>query len=221
MVPINKRHRNSLLKTALSAPRIKICGLRDATQALQVISLGADAVGLMLYAPSPRSLSLAQAAKIRAVLPPFIIVVAVVANPSTQEVMEIIKRVRPHLLQFHGDEKEDFCRSFDFPYIKVVHAKSAEHIKQQAMRYISAKALMLDTHSKEAYGGTGKAFDYSIVPPNLPLPLILAGGLTADNVHSAIERLNPYAVDVSSGVESVPGEKDIDKVRAFIHAVKG
>lgn len=217
MVSLSKRNRHPRLRQ----PRVKICGLCHREQASHAAQAGADAIGLVLYAKSPRYVDLEQAARIRASLPPFVTAVALVVNPTHQEVMDIVTRVRPHLLQFHGGEDEEFCRSFSTPYIKAVHAKSASYIEQQVGAYVSASALLLDTHSAESYGGTGETFDYALIPEDLPLPLILAGGLNPANVRTAIERLKPYAVDVSSGVESSIGEKDPAKVAAFIQAAVG
>ena len=219
LVSADKRDRDPGLGSDLVL-RIKICGLRDPTLACKIILAGAHAIGLMFYAPSPRCITLSQAEEIRSNLPQHARTVGVVVNPSEKEVTEIVKRVSPSLLQFHGNESEEFCRSFDVPYIKAIPTRSREYIQRQAEQYHSANALMLDTYSPEHYGGSGKRFDYSMIPDQLPLPLILAGGLAAENVGNAIQQVRPYAVDVSSGVESAPGKKDFNMIKRFILATQ-
>ena len=200
--------------------RIKVCGLRHHEQARQAAYAGADAIGFIHHPASPRYAEVSQAIQIRKTLPPFTSLVAVMVNPQQDEVEEMIERVQPDLLQFHGEEEEDFCSSFRKPYIKAVRAQSASYIQQQAQLYPSARALLLDTYRDEEFGGTGKAFDHSVIPPDLKLPLILAGGLNSRNVTALVRQFKPFAVDVSSGVESAAGEKDQRKITAFIQAVR-
>ena len=200
--------------------KIKICGLRSADDAQYAALHGAHAIGLMFHPPSSRNLTLSEAAVIRASLPPFVVGVAVLVNPAASLVREIIKTVHPNILQFHGNEPEPFCASFGIPYIKCLRATQA--MRQQAMTYPSAKALLLDTSpgANVDYGGSGKTFDWRQIPKDLPHPVIVAGGLTPANVPDLLRTYRPYAVDVSSGVENAPGIKDKQKIRAFIEAVQ-
>jgi phosphoribosylanthranilate isomerase len=202
------------------ATRIKICGITRAQDAVTAAELGAHAVGLMFYEDSPRFVSVDQANKVIGVLPPFVTRVGVFVNPVEQQVHSILGALRLDLLQFHGDETPQFCARFGIPYIKAVRVRKGMDLLQYASRYHDAKGLLLDAHSESAYGGTGEAFDWSLIPVNLPLPIILSGGLNAANVARAIRQVRPWAVDVSSGVESAKGIKDADKIAAFVQAVR-
>jgi phosphoribosylanthranilate isomerase len=202
------------------ATRIKICGITRAQDAVTAAELGAHAVGLMFYEDSPRFVSVDQANKVIGVLPPFVTRVGVFVNPVEQQVHSILGALRLDLLQFHGDETPQFCARFGIPYIKAVRVRKGMDLLQYASRYHDAKGLLLDAHSESAYGGTGEAFDWSLIPVNLPLPIILSGGLNAANVARAIRQVRPWAVDVSSGVESAKGIKDTDKIAAFVQAVR-
>ena len=202
------------------ATRIKICGITRAQDAVTAAELGAHAVGLMFYEDSPRFVSVDQANKVIGVLPPFVTRVGVFVNPVEQQVHSILGALRLDLLQFHGDETPQFCARFGIPYIKAVRVRKGMDLLQYASRYHDAKGLLLDAHSESAYGGTGEAFDWSLIPGNLPLPIILSGGLNAANVARAISQVRPWAVDVSSGVESAKGIKDADKIAAFVQAVR-
>lgn len=200
--------------------RIKICGITRGQDAVTAAELGAHAVGLMFYEDSPRFVSVDQANKVIGVLPPFVTRVGVFVNPVEQQVHSILGALRLDLLQFHGDETPQFCARFGLPYIKAVRVRKGMDLLQYASRYHDAKGLLLDAHSEGAYGGTGEAFDWSLIPGNLPLPIILSGGLNAANVARAIRQVRPWAVDVSSGVESAKGIKDAAKTAAFMHAVR-
>lgn len=202
------------------ATRIKICGITRGQDAVTAAELGAHAVGLMFYEDSPRFVSVDQANKVIGVLPPFVTRVGVFVNPVEQQVHSILGALRLDLLQFHGDETPQFCARFGLPYIKAVRVRKGMDLLQYASRYHDAKGLLLDAHSEGAYGGTGEAFDWSLIPGNLPLPIILSGGLNAANVARAIRQVRPWAVDVSSGVESAKGIKDAAKTAAFMHAVR-
>ena len=182
--------------------------------------LGAHAVGLMFFEDSPRFVSVHQANTVIGVLPPFVTRVGVFVNPVEQQVQTILGAVRLDLLQFHGDETPQFCARFGTPYIKAVRVRKGLDLLQYASRYHDAKGLLLDAHSESAYGGTGEAFDWSLIPGNLPLPIILSGGLNAANVARAIRQVRPWAVDVSSGVESAKGIKDAAKIAAFMQGVR-
>ncbi len=196
--------------------RIKICGITRGQDAVVAAKLGAHAVGLMFYEDSPRFVSLNKARKVIEVLPPFITRVGVFVNPEEQQVHAILGALRLDLLQFHGDEPAQFCAQFGLPYIKAVRVKKGVDLLQYASRYRDAKGLLLDAHNEKSYGGTGEVFDWSLISGNLPLPIILSGGLSADNVARAIRQVRPWAVDVSSGVESAKGIKDAAKIAAFI-----
>lgn len=202
------------------ATRIKICGITRGQDAVTAAELGAHAVGLMFYEDSPRFVSVDQANKVIGVLPPFVTRVGVFVNPVEQQVHSILGALRLDLLQFHGDETPQFCARFGIPYIKAVRVRKGMDLLQYASRYHDAKGLLLDAHSESAYGGTGEAFDWSLIPGNLPLPIILSGGLNAANVARAIRQVRPWAVDVSSGVESAKGIKDAAKIAAFIKEIR-
>lgn len=199
--------------------RAKICGITRVEDALSAIEHGADAIGLVFYPPSPRHVSVAQAAEISAALPPFVAVVALFVNPKKAEVTDVLSQVRVDLLQFHGDEDEAACSQYRLPYLKAVRVKESTNLIQYAQTYSSAKALLLDAYSERAVGGTGQTFDWRLIPKNMPLPIVLAGGLTSENVAEAIQQVRPYAVDVSGGVEQSKGVKDSAKIAAFMSAV--
>lgn len=199
---------------------VKICGLTRVEHALDAARLGAHAVGVVLYRESPRFVSNQQARKIVDALPPFVTTVALMVNPSAEEVEAAIEQVRPALLQFHGDESADFCSRFSLPYIKALRVNKETDLLQYARDYASARGLLLDTFVEGARGGTGAMFDWDLIPRDLPLPIILAGGLNPDNVAEAIRQVRPWAVDVSSGVEAAKGIKDAALMAAFIRGVK-
>ncbi len=200
--------------------RIKICGITRGQDAVVAAELGAHAVGLMFYEDSPRFVSLNKARKVIEVLPPFVTRVGVFVNPEEQKVHAILDALRLDLLQFHGDEPAQFCARFGLPYIKAVRVKKGVNLLQYASRYRDAKGLLLDAHNEKSYGGTGEVFDWSLISGNLPLPIILSGGLNADNVAHAIRQVRPWAVDVSSGVEAAKGIKDAAKIAAFVQEVR-
>ena len=176
-------------------------------------------IGLMFYAGSPRHITLAQAAEISRALPPFVLRVGVFVNPAEAEVTEAIAACGLNLLQFHGDEPTEFCTQFGLMSVKAVRVQNAESLA--ALENFSTDAFLLDAYSKSGLGGTGEKFnwDLAIEAQKLGKPIFLAGGLTPENVADAVKKVQPFAVDVSSGVESAPGKKDAAKVRAFIAAV--
>ncbi|WP_374356132.1 phosphoribosylanthranilate isomerase [Chitinimonas sp.] len=202
------------------SPRIKICGLRDVATAQAVAALGADAIGLVFHEPSPRHVSINLAHEIVAALPPFVMSVGLFVDASIAQVEGVLRTLPLDLLQFHGDETPEYCRSFGRPYIKAVRVKAGVDLLEYADRFADARGLLCDAYSPSAPGGTGERFDWRLLPAQLPLPLILSGGLDPRNVAAAVAQVKPWAVDVSSGVESVRGIKDIEKVRQFIHAVR-
>ncbi|UUY07841.1 phosphoribosylanthranilate isomerase [Pseudomonas sp. J452] len=205
----------------MSAVRSKICGITRVEDALAAAAAGADAIGLVFYAKSPRAVSVAQAQQIIAALPPFVTTVGLFVDMPRAELQQILTQVPLDLLQFHGDESVEQCEGYGRPYIKALRVKAGDDIAAQMARYPSASGVLLDTFVEGVPGGTGLAFDWSLVPAELPKPVILAGGLTPDNVAAAIAQVRPYAVDISGGVESAKGIKDAGKVRAFIRAARG
>jgi phosphoribosylanthranilate isomerase len=200
--------------------RVKICGITRPQDAADVIALGGDAVGLVFYPESSRSVSAAQAAEIVADLPAFITVVGLFVNAAPAQIRAILKKVRIDLLQFHGDEPPEACRGYGRPYIKAIAMRKSVDVQACARDYADAAGLLLDSyHEKSLGGGTGRVFDWSRVPAKLDRPLILAGGLTPENVAEAIRQTRPYAVDVSGGVESTKGIKSAARIAAFIRGV--
>ena len=211
----------------MSRTRIKICGLRHPEQVAAVAAAGADAVGLVFYPPSPRSIDVRQAAALLRELPPFVTSVGLFVDPSVQQVEQTLSGVPLGLLQFHGDETADFCAAFGLPYIKAIKIEVGGTAEQASQRcndtmnaHPQAQGFLLDSSVVGASGGTGKTFDWQQVPAEFWSKVILAGGLGPGNVADAVTRYRPYAVDVSSGVESAPGEKDPARVREFIEAVR-
>jgi phosphoribosylanthranilate isomerase len=200
--------------------RIKICGITRAEDALSAANNGADAIGLVFYQRSPRHVNVAQAKLLAGTLPPFVTVVGLFVNAEAAFVREVLANVPLDMLQFHGDETPEYCAQFDRPYLKAIRVKAGVDLLQCASDFRSAKGLLLDAHVEGIPGGTGTAFDWTLIPKQLPLPVILSGGLDAENVATAIKQVRPYAVDVSSGVEAGKGIKDAAKVAAFINEVK-
>jgi len=200
--------------------RIKICGITRVEDARMVVGLGADAIGLVFYAPSPRNVSLDQARAIIAAIPPFVTIVGLFVDPAPEQIGLVLRRCSLGLLQFHGDEAPDFCRGFGLPYIKAARVRADADLVQYLSPYHAAQGWLLDAYHDELYGGTGESFDWKRIPPDLARPVILSGGLTPDNVGAAVRQVRPWAVDVSSGVESAKGVKDAAKIAAFIAGVK-
>ena len=199
--------------------RIKICGITRTEDALAASAAGAYAIGLMFCPQSPRHLELDQAAAIRRCLPPFVVAVAVFLDASEDEIRGVVRQVRPDCLQFHGREPEAFCRAYGLPYLKTVPMTGVDPV-EFANRYPSAHGFLLDSHAPGQPGGSGRGFNWAQAPKKLGAPLILAGGLNPDNVADAIRQVRPYAVDVSSGVESSAGIKDAALMQAFVKGVQ-
>lgn len=203
--------------------RVKICGITRAIDLDAAVNAGADAVGFVFYPPSPRAVSVATAAELARRVPPFVSRVGLFVDPDPALLVETLAAVPLDLIQFQGDESPDFCKRFGRPYLKVARMRPGIDLLEFAAAYASASAcgLLLDAYV-EGYGGAGQPFDWSLATParELPLPFVVAGGLNADNVGSAIRQLRPWAVDVSSGVEAAKGIKDADKIAAFIAAVR-
>ena len=199
---------------------IKICGITSVRDARVAADAGADAIGLVFYPPSPRAVSLEQAREIVASLPPFVTVVALFVDASEDAIHGILRAVPIDWLQFHGEESADFCAAFQRPWMKALRVAPGLDLRAAAGSYSGARAVLLDSYRPGMPGGTGERFDWSRVPAQLPRPLVLAGGLEADNVASAIAQVRPAAVDVSGGVEARKGVKDPARIQQFIAAVR-
>ena len=200
-------------------PRIKICGLTRVEDVDVALEAGADAIGLVFYPPSPRYVDLAVAAELARRIPPFVSIVGLFVNAEPERVRATLAALPIHLLQFHGDEDDAYCRQFDRPFMKAARVKPGMDLVQYCARFPTAQAILLDAFV-EGYGGGGKVFDWSLIPSVLSKPIVLSGGLDAENVGAALVQVRPAAVDVSSGVESAKGIKDAVKVRAFVRAVR-
>lgn len=199
--------------------RIKICGLTRAEDIAAVVHSGANAIGFVFYEKSPRYVTKQKAIELANLVPPFVSIVGLFVNAEPDFVNEILESVPLDLLQFHGDESPEYCRQFNRPYIKAIRVKAGVDLIQCASEFNGAKGLLLDAHVDGIPGGTGATFDWTLIPEALSLPVILSGGLDAQNVSPAIEQVSPYAVDVSSGVEVNKGIKDAEKITAFINEV--
>jgi phosphoribosylanthranilate isomerase len=205
----------------MSAVRSKICGITRIEDALAAVEAGADAIGLVFYAKSPRAVSVQQARAIIAALPPFISTVGLFVNARRCELNETLDAVPLDMLQFHGDETPEQCEGYHRPFIKALRVQAGDDIAASCRLYAGASGILLDAYVAGVPGGTGETFDWALIPNGLSKPIILAGGLTSANVAQAITQVRPYAVDVSGGVESSKGIKDHNKIRAFMSAVNG
>ncbi len=199
--------------------RVKICGITRTEDALAAARAGADALGFVFYPPSPRNIEVEQAAEITAALPPFVTTVALFVNADAETIAEVVRKARIDLLQFHGNECPDYCARHGRPWIKAIRMKEGVDPEAEARRYAGAQALLLDAWRPGVPGGTGEAFDWDRIPPDLAPRIVLAGGLTPENVTEAVRRVRPWAVDVSGGVEAAPGVKDADKIERFLRGV--
>lgn len=203
--------------------RVKICGITRTRDAHAAAHAGADAIGLVFYPQSPRYLSAERAVEIRDALPPFVQTVALFVNPDAAQVAQVLQRVRPAMLQFHGEESPEFCAQFGVPFVKACRVKSGLAPGVDLLEYLRpfsrAAAWLFDSHVAE-YGGVGESFDWSLLPAVGERPFILSGGLTHQIVAQAIRRVRPWGVDVSSGVESAKGIKDAAKIADFIAEVR-
>jgi phosphoribosylanthranilate isomerase len=199
--------------------RVKICGITRKIDADMCVKAGADAIGLVFYQPSPRAIATPVAREIVDNLSAFVTTVGLFVNAEKDEVAEVLRTVKLDCLQFHGNEDVAYCEQFDRPYIKAIRMTDNIDVDSMANEYASARALLLDTYVTDVPGGTGQAFNWERVPENCSQPIILAGGLTPDNIQDAIKVAKPYAVDVSGGVELSKGIKDAGKVAKFINEV--
>lgn len=200
--------------------RIKVCGFTRVEDAVAAANLGVDAIGLVFYAASPRHVTIARAQEIIAALPPFVTVVGLFVNATRDEINTVLAQCAIDVLQFHGEEPAGFCRSFARPYLKAVRVQPGVDLATLAAEFHDARGLLADAFVEGAHGGTGKTFDWTLIPEYLPLPLILSGGLDEANVADAVRRVRPAAVDVSSGVEAGKGIKSAQRVADFVSAVR-
>jgi len=200
--------------------RVKICGITRIEDALAAVHAGADAIGLVFYAASPRYVALPQARAICRALPPFVSVVGLFVNAARTEVDTVLEAVPVDLLQFHGQETAGDCSGFSRPYIKAIGMQPGLDPLTIMAAHPQASGFLLDTWQPDSHGGGGVGFDWSQVPANGDRPWVLAGGLTAENVAAAVTQLQPFAVDVSSGVEERKGIKSAAKIEAFIRGVE-
>jgi phosphoribosylanthranilate isomerase len=200
--------------------RVKICGITRPEDALGAARAGADAIGLVFYRKSPRHVEVDQARRIAMALPPFVTPVGLFVDAEPTEIEQVLARVRLGILQFHGDESAEFCAQFGVPWIKAIRMRPGRDLQANARDFASGCGLLLDAYRPGVPGGTGETFDWDQIPADLSGQIILAGGLTPENVTEAIRRVRPYAVDVSGGVEVRKGIKDSAKISAFMRGVR-
>ena len=200
--------------------RTKICGITRVEDAHAAAAAGADAIGFVFYATSPRFVAPSQARAIAARLPPFVTTVGLFVDAAKSQVEAVLQEVKLDCLQFHGAESPDYCASFSMPFMKALRVRPGLDLLQYSAEFHNAQALLLDAYVEGVPGGTGQSFDWNLIPKDLALPVVLSGGLDADNVTHAICRVRPWAVDVSSGVEAKKGIKDANKIERFIRGVR-
>lgn len=204
--------------------RVKICGITKTGDARMAVNAGADAIGMVFYAPSPRYIDTDTAKDIAKAVPAFITTVGLFVNADAEEVSKVLNQVPLTLLQFHGDESAEYCEQFGVPYIKALRVGQKEGglngdlLRKAVELHSNARGVLLDTYQQGIPGGTGEKFDWGLIP-SIEQSIILAGGLNPENITEAIQSVKPYAVDVSGGVESAPAEKDAGRIRAFLKAV--
>ena len=198
--------------------RVKVCGITRAEDAMTAAALGVDAIGFVFYEKSPRAITPTAAGDIIQKLPPFLVKVGLFVNATPETVFSGLSSCAIDILQFHGDEDENYCRQFDVPYIRALRHRSTQETLKVVAQFSSASAILLDSYEPGRFGGTGQAFDWSEIP-ELIQPMVLAGGLTPLNVGLAVGQVAPYAVDVSGGVEDLLGIKCPQRIRQFVRAV--
>lgn len=203
----------------MNRTRIKICGITRQEDADVAVAAGADALGFVFYDPSPRNVGVDQAAEIIRNLPAFVTSTALFVNADVSTVQQVIDSTCIDLLQFHGDEDVAYCEQFARPYMKAIRMKPGVDVAAECARYASASAILLDAYRPGVPGGTGESFDWELIPEEVRGSIVLAGGLTPDNIRKAVETVHPFAVDVSGGVEASKGIKDKEKVEKFIQEV--
>lgn len=199
--------------------RIKICGLTRESDLVAAVEAGADAIGLVFYPPSPRYVSPTRAAELTRLIPPFVTTVGLFVEPKADFVREVLTQVPLQMLQFHGDESAAACEGFGLPWLKAARMRPGVDLVKFAASYPSAAGILLDAFV-EGYGGGGETFDWNLIPGDLGRPMVLSGGLSPENVCDAVRRVRPWAVDVSSGVESAKGIKDAALIAAFVQGVR-
>ncbi len=200
--------------------RVKICGITRVRDGVAAAAAGADAIGLVFYANSPRSVEIDQAAEIASALPPFVTKVALFVNAPADEIEQVVSRVPIDLIQFHGDESPGFCSAQGKPYIKAIRMKPGVNLHQQRELYHQSGGLLVDSYRAGVPGGTGESFNWSLIPSDLSAEIVLAGGLTPHNVADAIRAVQPWGVDVSGGVEAAKGIKDAQAIKQLIRGVE-
>ncbi|MGB5607370.1 MAG: phosphoribosylanthranilate isomerase [Gammaproteobacteria bacterium] len=200
--------------------RVKICGITRDEDALAAASCGADAIGLVFYPRSPRHVGIEQAARIAEAVPPFVMITGLFVNASRDVIEQVLNAVPLGLLQFHGQETNAECTGYGLPFIKSIAMRADTDVVLIMKQYPDAAGFLLDTWQPQTHGGGGNTFNWDRVPAQVPLPVVLAGGLSSDNVARAIHTVRPYAVDVSSGVESEKGIKSAEKISAFMKGVR-
>ena len=205
--------------TPIPRTRVKICGVTRPEDGVTAAQLGADAIGLVFHPPSPRYVTADLAYRIVAALPPFVATVGLFMNAEPEAVRAVLSEVPLSLLQFHGDEDPGYCAAFGLPYLKAVPMGADADVRDYERRFAAAAGLLLDSHGGHKMGGTGQSFDWTRIPAERRKPLVLAGGLHPGNVAAALRQVHPYAVDVSSGVETAKGIKDPELMRAFLRGV--
>ena len=199
--------------------RIKICGITNLQDAKVAIDEGVDAIGLVFCENSPRYINISRAKEIVENTTPFVNCVGLFVDAEKEYINNVLKEVALDTLQFHGQESEQACALYNKPYIKAIRMNENINLLEEAEKYFSAHALLLDTYIEGLLGGTGIVFDWDLIPKDIAKPIILAGGLNASNVKDAIKKISPYAVDVSGGVEAEKGKKDPSKIKEFINEV--
>lgn len=203
----------------MSRTRIKVCGITRAEDANAAVAAGADSLGFVFYPPSPRNVSVEQAADLIAGLPAFVTSTALFVDADVEFVQRVIEQTKVDLLQFHGNESQAYCSQFARPYMKAIRMKPDVDVKAEADRYGDASAILLDAYRPGVPGGTGESFDWERIPVELRGSIVLAGGLNPDNIRKAVETVHPFAVDVSGGVEASKGMKDKEKIETFVQEV--
>lgn len=204
----------------MSVTRIKMCGMTREEDVVAAAQLGVDAIGMVFYPPSPRSIDLEQAHSIAAACPMLVDKIVLFVNPDPGYVRDVLAATGAQYIQFHGEETPEFCQQFSVPYLKALRVKDSESLKTLLAVHYQAPGILLDAYVPGQPGGTGQGFDWTMVPDSRQQPLFLAGGLTPDNVQDAIQVVKPYAVDVSGGIELSKGIKSYDKMAAFVKAVR-
>lgn len=200
--------------------RVKICGITRSQDAVAAARAGADAIGLVFYPPSPRNIDIGQARQICDALPPFVSKVALFVNAEAELIREVCDAMPIDIIQFHGNECPDYCQQHGLPYIKAIRMREETDLHKEREHYAVASALLVDAYKAGVPGGTGESFDWSLIPDDLAGEIILAGGLTPDNVSDAITQVHPWAVDVSGGVEESPGVKSHKAIESFMQGVE-